>query len=84
MFFEIGVLKVCNIHRKTPVLESLFSKVASLEVYKETPTQIFSCEYWELFKKILFKEQRRWLQYRILEIRWEFDYINREVDDICF
>ena len=31
MFFEIGVLKVCNIHRKTPVLESLFSKVASLE-----------------------------------------------------
>ena len=34
MFFEIGVLKVCNIHRKTPVLESLFSKVASLEAYK--------------------------------------------------
>ena len=34
MLFEIGVLKVCNIHRKTPVLESLFSKVASLEAYK--------------------------------------------------
>ena len=34
MFFETGVLKVCNIHRKTPVLESLFSKVASLEAYK--------------------------------------------------
>ena len=34
MFFEIGVLKVCNIHRKTPVLESLFGKVASLEAYK--------------------------------------------------
>ena len=84
MFFKIGVLKACNTHRKTPVLESLFSKVASLEAYKETPTQIFSCEYWELFKKILFKEQRRWLQYRILEIGWEFDYINREVDDICF
>ena len=32
MFFEIGFLKVCNIHRKIPVLESLFSKVASLEV----------------------------------------------------
>ena len=31
MFFEIGVLKICNIHRKTPVLESLFSKLASLE-----------------------------------------------------
>ena len=31
MFFEIVVLKACNIHRKTPVLQSLFSKVASLE-----------------------------------------------------
>ena len=34
MFFEIGVLKVSNIHRKTPVLKSLFRKVASLEAYK--------------------------------------------------
>ena len=34
MFFEIGVLKVSNIHKKTLVLESLFSKVASLEAYK--------------------------------------------------
>ena len=34
MFFEIGVLKVCNIYRKRPVLESLFSKVASMEAYK--------------------------------------------------
>ena len=34
MSFEISVFKVCNIHRKTPILESLFSKVASLEAYK--------------------------------------------------
>ena len=34
MFFEIGVLKVCKIHRKAPVLESLLGKVASLEAYK--------------------------------------------------
>ena len=34
MFFEIGVLKVSNIHRKTLVLKSLFSEVASLEAYK--------------------------------------------------
>ena len=34
MFFEIGILKVCNIHRKALMLESLFSKVASLETYK--------------------------------------------------
>ena len=31
MFFEIGVLKVCNILRKTPVLESHFNNVACLE-----------------------------------------------------
>ena len=31
MIFEIGVLEVWNIHRKTSVLESLFSKVVSLE-----------------------------------------------------
>ena len=44
MFFEIGAFNVCNIHRKAPVLESLFSKIASMEAYKfikETPTQIF-------------------------------------------
>ena len=34
MFFEIGVLTICIIHRETPVLESLFSKAASLEAYK--------------------------------------------------
>ena len=34
MFFETGVFNVCNIHRKTPVLESLFSKIASMEAYK--------------------------------------------------
>ena len=33
MFFEIGVLKVYNVHRKRLVLELLFSKVASLEAY---------------------------------------------------
>ena len=31
MFFEIGILKACNIHRKRPALEFLFNKVASLE-----------------------------------------------------
>ena len=33
MIFEIGVLEVWNIHRKTSVLESLFSKVVSLEAW---------------------------------------------------
>ena len=34
MFFEIGVLKVYNIHRETPVLEPLFSQTANLKAYK--------------------------------------------------
>ena len=32
MFFKVGVFKIVgNIHRKTPVLESLFDKVADLK-----------------------------------------------------
>ena len=32
--------------RKTPVLESLFNKLAGLQLYqKETPTQVFSCKF---------------------------------------
>ena len=53
-FFKRCVLKIfCNIHRKTPVLESVFNKVAELQVcnfIKETPTQMLSCKYCEIFK----------------------------------
>ena len=46
MFFKIGVLRyVFNIHRETPMLESLFNFIK-----KETPAQVFSCEYCENFK----------------------------------
>ena len=41
------------------MLESLFDKVASLglQLYqKETPTQVFSCEYCELFKNNYFEK----------------------------
>ena len=31
----------------------------SLIYYKETPTQVFSCEYCEMFKNTCFKEQLR-------------------------
>ena len=37
--------KVCNIQRKTPVLESLFNKVASLQL---------PCEYCKIFKNSFF------------------------------
>ena len=43
--------KFCNIHSKTPVLESL--RHSALQLYKnETPTQVFLCEYCETFKNI--------------------------------
>ena len=53
---EKVVLKnFCNIHRKTPVLESLFNKGLQL-YYKETPTQAFSRENYEIFKNTYFKD----------------------------
>ena len=36
------------------MLEHLFSKAK-----KETPAQVFSCEYWEMFKKTYFEEHLR-------------------------
>ena len=37
--------------RKTPVLESLFNKLAGLQLYqKETPKQVLSCKYYKIFK----------------------------------
>ena len=49
----------CIIHRRTPVLEFLFNKVAGLRpgtLLKKTPTQVFSCEYWEISKNTYFIE----------------------------
>ena len=30
-------------------------------IKKETPTQVFSCDYYEIFKKFFFMEHLRWL-----------------------
>ena len=48
MFFTIKLF--CNIHQRTNVLESLFNKVAGLP----TPTQVLSCEYYEILKNSFF------------------------------
>ena len=54
MFYEIRFsLKFCNIHRGTPVLESLFNKV----YLKETSTQVF-CEYGVTSKAPVLKNIR--------------------------
>ena len=37
--------------RKTPVLKSLFNKLAGLQLYqKETPTQVFSFKYYKFLR----------------------------------
>ena len=42
---------------------SLFNKVAGLKacnvIKKETPTQVFSCEYCDIFKSTYFEEHKR-------------------------
>ena len=48
------LLKIRKFHRETPVSESLCNK-------KETPTQVFSCEIYEIFKNAFFTEHLRWL-----------------------
>ena len=60
MFSEIGVLKVCNIPRKTPVLESLFGKVASMEACNFTKKKLQHRHYpvniAKFLRKLLFKK----------------------------
>ena len=50
----------CSIHRKTPVSESLFDKVVGLytcNFIKKTLTQMFFCEYCNIFKNTYFEKQ---------------------------
>ena len=56
--------KFRKFHKKTPVLESLFNKVAGLKVcnfIKENPAQVFPSEISEIFKNTFFTEHLRWL-----------------------
>ena len=43
-----------KIHRKAPGLGSLFNKVSGLRLSTDTPTQMFSCEFCEIFNNIFF------------------------------
>ena len=44
-------------HRKTPESEFLFNKVADLQLYqKETPAQVFYCEYCGIFNNNYFEK----------------------------
>ena len=62
IFFKTDALKILQycIHRKTLVLEPLFNKVsglkASIFINKGALTQLFFCEYCEIFKNSFFIE----------------------------
>ena len=54
--------KFYKIHRKKPVLESLFNKVQTFRattLLKSALTQVFSCEYCKTFKNTSFEEYLR-------------------------
>ena len=57
---KLVFLKISQYLQETPVLESLFYKAAGLKVCifikKEIPTQVFSCEYCEIFKSSFLME----------------------------
>ena len=57
--------KFLDIHQKISVLKSIFNTVRGLKAgnfdKKETPTQVFSCEYHKIFKSNCFIEHPWWL-----------------------
>ena len=48
------LLKISQCSQKTPVFESLFNKAGALKacifIKKEIPTQVFTCEYCQIFE----------------------------------
>ena len=64
--------KLPNIHKKRSVLKSLFSEIRGLKACnfnkKETPTEVFSCEYHKTFKNSFFIEHLWWLLLNMVEI----------------
>ena len=52
-------LKIPQIQKKTAMVGCFLIKISPLGLQlsqKETPTQSFSCEYWECFSNIHFEE----------------------------
>ena len=58
----LGKMIFCKNHRKVPVLESLFNKVAALRpaiLLKETPALVLPCGFCKVFKNTRFAEHLR-------------------------
>ena len=70
-FFKIGALKKFrNIHRKTPVLESLFNKFAGLKasnfIKKRLQYRCFPLNTAKSLRAAFFIELLRWLLFQII------------------
>ena len=66
MFVKIGVLqKFHKVHRKTPVLDSLFSKVSGLKacnfIKKRLQNSYFPVKFVKILRTTFFTERLRWL-----------------------
>ena len=66
MFFKMGVLKnLTNFTKNLCWSLFYFDKFTFLKLpaalLKKTPTQVFSCEIWEIFKNTFFTEHLRLL-----------------------
>ena len=51
-------LKIQQISQENTSVGVFFNKVTGLTLLKDTPTQVFSCEFYEIFKNTLFKRTR--------------------------
>ena len=61
MFFKIDFLKNFTIFKGKHLCWSLLLIKFCNFFKKETPMQVFSCEYWGIFKNSFFIEHLRWL-----------------------
>ena len=59
MFCKEDALKNLATFIGKPLWQSLFFN--KIVAYKETPAEVFSFEYWEIFKITFFIEYLRWL-----------------------
>ena len=68
--------KLFKVHRKTPVLESLFNKVAGLQacnfIKKRLQRKCFPVKFAKFLRTNLFTEHLRWL---LLKLKWHHHFI---------
>ena len=59
VFCEKAARKIRKIHRKTTGMKPIFVKLQTKfsTLLKKTPSQVFSCEFWEMFQNRYSKEQ---------------------------